>query len=311
MAYLVENLLESIKQRSFAPISQSTFQDSNLISLANEELDLNLVADLVAAREDFFLTNESTSIRESVSHYSIPSRAIGNALKTLFYVYSADSRPQELTLIDPSRRGEYAATSSSPEAYYFEGDEVVLVPMPNSATGSLLFSFAAKPNQLIATSSCAKISTKTQNVSTMTFGVDTDLTASLAVGSYVDILSAVSPFKLWTYRAAIVSIASSTIELSLTDVLDMAGAVVEPQVGDYICPTGYANIPQIPIAYHVVLAQSVVVRMLEGLGDLNKQTKAEQTLQKLEQKALSLIQNRVETTPKKISTRGKLVRYFR
>lgn len=311
MGYLTENLLESIKQRSFAPISQSTFQDQNLISLVNEELELNLVANLVGAREDFFLTTESASIRANVAHYGIPSRAIGNALKTLFFVESASSRPRELTLIDPSRRGEYGASAQNPQAYYFEGDEVVLVPTPMDTYGSLLFSFAAKPNKLIATSSCTKITSITQGSSTVTFLVDTDLTASLNVGQFVDVLSTVAPFKLWSYRIPILSIAANSIELNLADVQDPGGTIIEPQVDDFICPTGYANIPQIPTAYHVVLAQMVAVRMLEGLGDINKQTKAEQTLQKLEAKALSLIQNRVEATPKKISTRGKLVRYFR
>jgi hypothetical protein len=54
-----------------------------------------------------------------------------------------------------------------------------------------------------------------------------------------------------------------------------------------------------------------VVTMLEGLGDLNKLTKAESTLAKLEMNAKKLIRNRVETSPKKVSTRNSLSRYFR
>lgn len=310
MSYYVEDLLERVKRRSFAPISQSTFQDSDLIDLINEELDLNLVASLVEEREDFFLTTEDTSIVANTNYYSIPSRAIGNALKTLFYVDSSGNL-SPLKLIDPSRRGEFSQTGSSPSAFYIEGDEVVLVPTPSLSTGSLRFSFPSKPNKLIATSSCAKITTVTNNDPTATFAVNTDLTADLSVGDYVDFLSVTSPYKLWSYRIPITQITSSEIEVDLSDVINQAGTSIEPQVNDYICPSGYANIPQIPTAYHPVLAQMAVVTMLEGLGDLNKLARAGATLQKLEINAKKLIRNRVESSPKKLSSRGSLVRFLK
>lgn len=310
MSYFVEDLLEKIKRRSFAPISQGTFQDAGLIAIANEELDLNLVANLVEEREDFFLTTEDTTISANISHYSIPSRAIGNTLKTLFYV-DHGGLLSEMRLIDPSRRDEFPLTGNKPAAFYIEGDEVVLVPTPITTEGSLKFSFPAKPNQLVATSSCAKITGISSSPTTASFSVNTDLTASLIVGSYVDFLSVVSPFKLWAYRLPITQITSNLIEVAIDGVLDDAGVNVEPQIDDYICPSGFSNIPQIPTAYHPVLAQMSVVTMLEGLGDLNKLARAQATLQKLEANAKSLIKNRVETSPKKVSSRGSLMRYFR
>jgi len=310
MSYFVEDLLEKIKSRSFAPISQSTFQDQNLIDIANEELDLNLVANLVGEREDFFLTTEDAAIAANISHYAIPSRAIGNALKCLFYV-DTTGNIQEVTFIDPSRRGEYDLTGSQPRAFFIEGDEIVLVPTPSVAVGTIRFLFPAKPNQLILTTSCAKITAVSSNVTTASFTVNTDLSADLAVGDYVDFLSVTSPFKLWAYRLPITQITSSIIEVATAGVLDDAGSNVLPQVDDYICPSGFANIPQIPTAYHPVLAQMSVVTMLESLGDLNKLARAENTLAKLELNAKKLIRNRVEATPKKVSTRSSLVRYFR
>lgn len=310
MSYFVEDLLERVKRRSFAPISQSTFQDSDLIDLLNEELDLNLVASLVEEREDFFLTTEDTAILQDTNYYPIPSRAIGNALKSLFYVDDSGYL-SPLKLIDPSRRAEFTQTGTRPEAFYIEGDEVVLVPTPSVTLGSLRFSFPSKPNKLIATSSCAKITTVTNNDPTATFAVNTDLTANLSAGDYVDFLSVTSPYKLWSYRVEITQITSSEIEVDLADVINQAGSSIEPQVNDYICPTGFANIPQIPTAYHPVLAQMGVVTMLEGLGDLNKLARASATLQKLEINAKKLIRNRVESSPKKMSSKGSLVRFLK
>jgi hypothetical protein len=309
MGFLIEDLLESIKLRSFAPISQATLDDDDLISLSNEELSLNLTSDLVSVREDFFTTSEDTSIRANVSYYPIPSRAIGNALKKVFYVDS-NSNLIALNLIDSSRRDEFALTAAQPQAYYFEGDEIVLCPKPTQALGSIRFVFPGKPNQLIATSSCAKITAISQGASTVTFTVNTDLTASLTTSSYVDIVSAKSPFKLWTYRALISSISSTTIELALTAVQDEAQASIEPQVGDYICPTGFTNIPQIPTEWHPVLSQMVNVRLMGSLGDLNKKASEQAELERLRENALKLVRNRVEASLKKISKKNSLITYL-
>lgn len=310
MSYFVEDLLEKIKRRSFAPMSQSAFQDSDLIAVANEEMDLNLVATIVQEREDFFMTTENADLTENISYYSIPSRSIGNAIKALFYVDENDN-VLKLEQIDSSRRGEFSGSTSIPCAFFFEGDEVVICPTPSVSVGSLKFSFAAKPNQLIATSSCAKITGISSNSTTASFAVNTDLTASLSVGDYVDFLSVISPFKLWAYRLPITQITSVLIEVDKSGVLDQAGVNIEPQINDYICPSGFSNIPQIPTAYHPVLAQLSVVTMLEGLGDLNKLQRAQVTSDKLEKNAKTLVRNRAESTPKKVSTRRGLVRYFR
>lgn len=309
MGFLVEDLLDSIKLRSFAPISQATLSEADLIALANEELGLNLVSDLVSVREDFFTSYEDTLIRANVAYYPIPSRAIGNSLKKLYFVDSSGNLIP-LNLIDSSRRHEFALSGSQPQAYYFEGDEIVLAPKPSSAIGSIRFVFPCKPNQLISTESCAKITSSATVGSTVVFDVDTDLTASLTTASYVDIVSAKSPFKIWTYRALISAISATQITLTLTDVQDEAGLTVEPQAGDYICPTGFSNIAQIPTEWHSVLSQMVNVRLMGTLGDLNKKASEQAELERLRGNALKLVSNRVEASPKKISKRNSLITYL-
>lgn len=311
MPYLVEDFIESVKERTFAPISQSTFNDTKIITTANEEMELNLASELVVIREDFLLVDQNASIVANKSHYGIPERSIGNALKTLFYRDAAGVlRDPGLKLIDSSRRAEFAATGPEPEAFYFEGDEVVIVPTPTVSSGTLVFSFPGKPNQLIATASCAKITAVASNTPAASFTVNTDLTGSLSVGSLVDIISAKSPFKSWTYQAAITQITSSLIEVALTSVYGQDGSTIEPQVGDYICPSGFSNIPQIPTVYHPVLAQMVAVRVLSSLGDTEKLSSAEKALEKMLVKALKVIKNRVESSPKRVSNRRGLMRYL-
>lgn len=310
MSYFVEDLLESIKLRSMAPIAQSTFDDDKLLSLANEENQLKLSSDLLKVKEDFFLTEETTALIAGVRNYGIPSRAIGNAIKSLSYQVSGTTKWTPLARVDSERAQDYTEQGSTPEKFYILGDEVILLPTPESASGTLRFEFPATPNALALTTTCAKITSSSSASSTASFVVNTDLTASLSVGDYVDFLCVQSPFKLWAYRVAITQITSTQIDVDLSDVVDAANTIL-PQANDYICPSGTANIPQIPIAFHPILAQMVVVRLMESLGDLNKLGAAKQTLAEMRADAGFLIKNRVTNSPEKVRGRNSLRRYFK
>jgi hypothetical protein len=245
MAYLVEDLIESVKDRSFAPISQTTFTDVSILRLLNEELSLKLVADITSVREDFFLATKLTSIVANKDHYLVPRRAIGTAIKALFPVDSAGNVGPMLPRRDIDRIGGYSDGGVA-EAFYFEADQVVIIPKPLSGIGSLMFSYPRKPNTLIATASCAKITAVTAGVSSVVFTVDTDLTASLVVGDEVDFLRGRNPYGLWAEECAITAIDATTITVALSDIADVDGATVLALIGDYICPAGFANIPMLP-----------------------------------------------------------------
>jgi hypothetical protein len=308
MAFLVEDLLTSAKMRSFAPISQSTFQDSDLLTIAYEELCLKLVSDIMSAREDFFLTTKLVPLVSGVSHYTIPKMAIGNALKVLIFQDSGGSETV-LQHIDHEDRVTYAGMSGSPSRFYFEGDEVVICPAPAQSTGNLVFSYFRKPNQLVATTSAAKITAISSALGSTTFTVNTDLTSTLSVGSLVDFLSAQSPYLLWSDTVAITAITSTTIVVATADIVN-AASVVEPVVGDYICENGKANIAQIPDELYPVLCQMTAVRMLAGLGDLNKWNAAKAELAEMRKEALKLIKNRSEASPRRVRGNG-FVKAFR
>lgn len=308
MSYLLENLIDGAKLRSLAPISQNTFTEDDLTNIANDELLLEVVADLLSVREDFFLTTKEISLRAGVSHYGIPKRAVGNSLKAVFYKNAANDETR-LERGDVQDKDLWAGQTGEPEMFYLEGDEIVLVPTPASATGSLVISYFAKPNRLIATASCAKITNISSAGGTTTFTVDTDLSASLTTGDDVDILSAKSPFLLWADEIAITAITSTTIAVATSDV-SAADSVVEPQVGDYICPTGYANIPMLPEEFHPYLAQKISNRLIAALGQLDKLQMGEAQAARLRDRALSLVKNRVESAPEILSTRSNLSRFF-
>lgn len=183
MSILVEDLIESVKSRSFVPISQATFQDSDIIRILNEELTLKLVSDITNAREDFFLSTLDRPMIAGKGNYLLPPRAIGNAIKAVFYVDGAGNQ-RALPRRDVDRAGEISSSATGdPEYFYFLADEVIIQPKPAQSVGYIRFVFGRKPNTLVLTSSCAKITGVTSLAGVTTFTVDTDLTATLSFGS--------------------------------------------------------------------------------------------------------------------------------
>lgn len=303
MNYLAEDLITSIKARGLVPQSEGTFGTDGFLNLASEEMNNFIAPMMLLEREDYFNSPLEVSIEAGVSYYRIPERSISETLKVVFYVLPNQS-PLKLDRIDVEDSVNYSG--DTPQAFYFMGDEIVLCPTPARSEGVIRFIYPKAPSKMISTASCGKILSITDNGSTVTFGVDTDLTTLYSASALMDFVSAKSPFKNWAIDQAIVQITSNTIEFLKDGLLSESGSI-EPKTGDYICPAGYTCIAQLPITFHPVLAHSVCVRLLESLGDTNKLGAAIKSRDELLNQGLNSIRNRVENSPKKISGRNSLI----
>lgn len=318
MGVLTTDLLTSIKDRSFMPISQSTLQDANILAISYETARNYVAPMILKAREDYFLTYEDVSITASVDRYTISERALGTSLKTLSIIDANGKVLRRLERADVSQR-EMAPQTGEPTHFYLEGDDIILVPMPNQTQNSLRQHYFRRQSELVLPTECAKITAVSDDGTDTTFTVDTDLTGSLSVGSKVDFQNAESPFKLWAWNVSIGTITSSSIIVTSSSVASQSGSI-SPAVGDYICPRLKTCIPQLPEEWHTVLAQKVVCTLLgTSLGDAKKYQVAMNELKSLEDGAMKTIGSRVESSPKRVNSRngilsainGRMYRGFR
>lgn len=307
MFYTSDELIDSIKLRCLAPVSQSVFEESDLLLLANEDLQLHLVPDILSIREDFFLNSKSVSLSANVSNYPIPERAMGNALKQVYYVDGNGNRRQ-VVHSDIEIKREYINNQYGiPLYFFFEGDEISLVPTPNVAGGTLEFWYFQRVNELVLTESVTKITAISVGASTTTFTVNTDLTASITAGTTkLDILSGTSPFLLWAQDITASSVGASSLVVANSDIQNAAGSTL-PQVNDYVCLAQQSNIPMVPQEFHPVLAQMVSCRILEALGHLDKLQAAQAKLEMMRQSAAKMVMNRVELQPRTVINRNNLL----
>lgn len=293
MIYKTEDILKSIKVRSLAPISQGTFQNADLILLANEEQLISLVPDIQKVKENYFLRSVVVPIESGDPEITVPERAIAGGLRGVFLKNGTNrTRLSQMKISDL----EFGSGSGQASMFFMQDNKIVLYPTPSSANDSLEIWYYSRPSDLVLTTECGKIDVITPDVSTIVFDLDTDLSSSMVVGSNVDIISAKSPNRIQAFNAVIQSITGVTVTLLLSDCID-ANETVRPEVGDYLCVAGKTNIPQLPVELHPILCQMVAARLVEALGDTAKLQLVNAKLAEMRGQAMSLLANRVENEP--------------
>lgn len=212
----------------------------------------------------------------------------------------------EMTRVTKADSPHYfiSGTIATIQAFYVEGNEIVLLPESRDYTGgSLLMSFYLRPNALVAKSRAMTITAVDRITGVIT--VDSVPTIFMA-GATIDLIKTRSPHNTLAWDVAIVSTdtANNTITLAAADIPDTV------KVGDYICLSEECIIPQIPTDLHSMLAQRVACRCLEALGDQTGLAAANTKLAEMESKGSTIIDSRVESAPLKVSNRHGFLRSY-
>lgn len=303
MIKTTDELLESIKLRSMAPTSQTTFTDTRLLTLMSQELRSYVAPKIIGVREDFFLNHQDTPVTANRELYPMVERAVGNSIKAVTYIDSGgNEKPLFRTTIKSIK---YFNTPGEPGRFLIFGDNVRILPAPNVSGGFIRQYYFQTLSDLVKTSSVGKITAITEGASTTEFTINKDLTSSLSSGDLIDFQSAKSPFQLWKYDVEIQTISATKVTVNNSDIQDASGEV-RARVGDYICPPLQTNIPQVPVDYMTLLVQRVVCKIYESLNDARKLQLARGDLLAMEKDLFTLVKSRVEAQPRKVSNKGVL-----
>ena len=99
---------------------------------------------------------------------------------------------------------------------------------------------------------------------------------------------------------------TTSVNVTITETVIQQGTVTIPKklnIDDVISLPEQTTIPQIPIELHPMLAQRCAMRCLEAMGDNAGLQAAQLKLQDMEFKTGTLIDNRVESSPRKVNPR--------
>ena len=141
------------------------------------------------------------------------------------------------------------------------------------------------------------------------------------VGTKIDFLQTKPGHKTYVFdirTKAFATISSSVynVKVSKSDLLvplstgyNFPELIAGIQTGDYICLAGESIIPQLPPDLHNMLAEKTAARILASLGDQAGLAMANEKIKEMEYRQGSLLNDRVDGAPQKITSRHSLLRY--
>lgn len=301
--YTSDELIKSIKTRAAIPTSQNRFTNEDFLRFANEEMSLGIVPSILRNHEDYFLISEDIDILSTKTKYQIPYRSIGNKVREIALVDSNGSI-FEMTRIGVGDLPFYN-TSTRIYAYYIANNEINLVPDNSSNTSlggmKLRVSYYIRPNSLVLLKDVAIISSIDRTTGIIQLS---QMPEKFNTSYTYDFIQKKSPHKCVEIEVSPTSVntALKTITFDINDIPD------ELEIGDHVALATESAIPQIPSDMHMILAHRVAARVLDAQGDTEGLQNANKKLAELEEQTNTLIDNRVEDSPKKVVNRHSILR---
>lgn len=279
--YSTTALLASIKRRGMLPASDEALTDTDLLALATEELQSTLTALLLSVREEYLITSEVQVVTAGTASYTIPARAVGQALRDV--MYSSDgSSYLPLSRVEPERDGDYAGAGEL-LGYELQGNAIILTPTP-STSGYLKIKYARRPSTLVQGAAVGIVTAI--NTGTRTVTVD-NTPSTFTIDEVYDFVKASPGFDWRGVDLVVTNVSGYNITFSAA----LPSSLV---VGDYLCIAGESPVPQVPVELHPYLAHRVVLRAVEALGLNAKIAVAEKQCERARLDALSLLTPRAE-----------------
>lgn len=301
--YTTTNLLADIKRKAFVPISQITFDDSGLLDVADEEIQVGIVPFIMAVREEYLVDYQDYEIDGTTRLFEVPSRSIGAKLRDVTVLINPDNQenqPNEKSL--PEINAEDAVFNNNFNnflalpSFFLRDNNVVLSPGASSFAGQTLrLYYFKRPSKLILVTACSKITSISTNTAVVNIVPTNFGTSGGTITITVDVIKAKPPFKILTMDLTITidtTTNTATFPSNLSD--------YEITEGDYICLAGESPIPLLPVELHSLLAQRAAVKILASLGDSANFQIATNRLQEMEKNIRELISNRVEGANRKV-----------
>lgn len=296
-----DKLIESVRNRAMLPNDTSVFTDQNILDIANEELDVQLLDKLLSLHEEH-LTVHVDIPRRSDGIYDIPYRAIGNKIRDISMISGGQN--YEMTQISLGELPDYTISTSSGngfDKFYVESNQLKIL-QPTRGYDSIRIYYYIRPSYLTKLESSGVISNITSDSSEVTITLSTMPSKFTTLLQY-DFVGYRSPnkIKVWDIRPTEVNASLKYIKFNLSDIEDVLGEI---KVGDYVCQAEESPVPNIPTEMHPVLAQLTAVHALESLGDSEGLANAQKRLERMEKSVMQLVDDRVELAPKKIKPRN-------
>jgi hypothetical protein len=295
--FTTAGLIDGARRRSSLPSSQNLFYDPDFIALINDHMISFVIPLIKSVNEEYFVVNYDTPLVANQSEYTIPTRALGGALRDIAIV-DANGRETQLARIAPEAvkySGNFQDYGAS--GIYLRGEKIVFYPALTNypATSQLRFKYERRPNDLCLITNAGKILTLDQANKKITLD---RVPTAWGTSTTLDIISPIPQFESIKDDAVIVGIVGTTVELSAWP----AGIAA----GQYCAESLTSPIAQLPYEAHKLLQQLGAIALLESAGDTQGITNSKSTMKEMTEAFKLIITPRVEGSPQKVVNKNSI-----
>lgn len=144
------DLVNTSLRRASIPKEEAAFTTQDIIDILNEEMQSYIMPMILRLHEDFYLHDEDVPLLANIKTYKIPYRSTGNKLYDVQFQSNQNSL-YEMVRVPAGSRVDYSGyyNSGTNFKYYVKGDSITLLTDNINTTGSLLFSYFLRPNDLV------------------------------------------------------------------------------------------------------------------------------------------------------------------
>lgn len=296
--YTTDAIFERVRLMGSIPDDPHTFEPEAMAKIADVLMQLKAVPTLMAANAKHFLDYVDYTTTSEVT-YDIPKAAINRNLADVVYV-KQDGSESPLTIIDyQTDIRERGGLRYPYGAAYIRGDQLILYP-ESQAGRTLRLYFHRLPGQLVLEEAAAQITAVDTGTGDVTTG---GLPSTWTTANTFDFIQGDPGFRLRAEDVTASSVSSPTLTVP-------TAVAAELQVGDWVALHGESPIPQIPVEAHALLAQLVLVKVLEAMGDSKHKTSLAE-LAEMMAAYRTMTSPRVATAPPVLVSRNRLIDWIR
>lgn len=269
--------------------SYRTNDNEKILAIATEEQEATVVPELIRVQGGHLMAYADTTLTAATIRYRLPERAIRP--ERVVVVNSAGKLVARLPLASGDMVDEVLAgsmPSGSAIGYWAPENNHAVVALRDSilqSGHSLRVYYRRQPNALVATSTCWDFE-GVGDAPVYLYGIinagDAPGDPSTAPTAY-DVIRGMAPFEAVHEDKTLATVNSGQLELTFTT---DPGGLLE---GDFLAPAGYTPVPQLPVAFHAVLAAFTTARVLREMGNTRAADLAQAAAQAKLQSAITTI----------------------
>lgn len=288
--YTATYLLADIKRRGQIPeTSDGSYGIDDLLAMVSDEVQGYMTNLLMGVREEWFVRAYDQQLVGNQTVYAIPQRSIGSKLRQV--LIGQDPNWLVVQRVEPKQSYGYYygfTPASFPNSgfgagYIFQNTSISLLSVSYGGP-TLRMLYFLRPNRVVAETACGLITNVNTATNQVTISAVPD-NGTFTSGTSFDFIRSYPGFDTLSFDQT-GTISGSVLTFS-------GGLPTGLAVNDYVCLAGESPIPQLPVELHQLLAQRVVVKVLEGMGDPKVQF-AQQMCEEQRKSALVLLTPRAE-----------------